>query len=765
MVRFLWVVFQIDSICAQNSDYDILRSLKDLPKGLPATFRRVIRRLQDSTVANASLARKILEIVAGARRPLNLDELGEAMSVTPGDTLWDNSKLVTDVLKCLECCGSLLVVDEEFSTVHFAHSSIKEHLITTPTTLDIVEYHIDLARANSELGRLCVTYLNLDVFSGRVAKQKGQLQPYAVNVPTTVIQSILPKHESIKKTALAMLKGRRMLKNDSALHFQQNLDIIHSEDRQMKDYFCFLSYCREHWLHHTKMIHLILDGEVYILWERLVIGSATVVELPWAPEEICTCGELLFSWLKANWHLALTRKTIEQVSGHGGSLRVHFFNAAATRRPIYHQFEKLLGLLPDKSELSTLNLAINDIMDELLENAIAYGCELFVELLVQRVASVNPHSDSLTLRLHDAISSDNRKIVALLVDHGADINYSDANHGTALIAAVHRSSDISILEFLLENGADTNARGGNHGTALIAAASKYNVTAIELLVDAGADINASHEKYGTALYNSISTLENNTLTVETLLRKGADVNARGGERGTALIAAASHASVRTLQLLVNAGADINFSHAKYGTALINSITPWNDNTKFEILLSKGADVNLPGGEYGTALIKAASFNNLRAVDQLLSAGADIEGNSYRYGTALLVVSKRVYPTGEIFDRLIGGGADVNHKTPGNNTPLLTAVENNNHYAVAGLLKAGADVSFTGETMASLLKMAAQRRSEGVVRALLADDLDAATKNLELQSELDFKKSIKKTMRVLETDEKIARLVCTYRAGW
>ena len=688
-IRFLWVVFQIDSICAQNSDHDILRSLKDLPIGLPATFRRILRRLQDSAFANPRLARKILEIVAGAQRPLDLDELGEAMSLTPGDTSWDSSKLINDVLKLLECCGSLLVVDEEFSTIHFAHSSVKEHLISEPTVLDISEYHIDLARADSDLGRLCVTYLNLDVFNSQLTKTNRQPQSYAVNVPTKVVQSTLSKHESIKRVALAMLKGRRTLKNDSLLDFQQNSDPNHTNDTQMKTNFYFLSYCQEQWAHHTKKMHLPVDDEIYILWERIVNDSTTTVELPWAPERTSSCGELLTSWLRANEHLALTRKTIEQLWGTVTTEVFFVVISLNERRRRYDQIEDLLGLLSDHHEWHSLSLNASSWMEEMLEDAVRHGCVLFVELLLQRGVNVNTRTKSLIT----AIEKNNKDMVALLVDHGADVNHSLNGYGIALRAATRNLDDSTILEFLISNGADVNICGGEYGTALIAAVSHRNMKAIDLLLNAGANINASHEPYGTALINSISHT-NNFKMIKTLLTHGADVNDHGELYGTALIKAVSCYDQETVKLLLDSGADVNVSNGKYGTAL---------------------DVSL-----------ATEFFRPK-----------------------------------VLDRLISGGADVNHKAPGHDSPLLSAVKRGYPHAVAALLAAGADVSQNGETLSSLLKIAAKKRHQGVAHELLELDADAATEKLRIYTTSDPEESIKKVMGFLETSEAIAKLIYSF----
>lgn len=68
--RFLWVAFQIDSICSQKTDGAILIALEDLPKDLPDTFNRILRKLQHSNAADPVFCKKIFDLVAAAQRPL-----------------------------------------------------------------------------------------------------------------------------------------------------------------------------------------------------------------------------------------------------------------------------------------------------------------------------------------------------------------------------------------------------------------------------------------------------------------------------------------------------------------------------------------------------------------------------------------------------------------------------------------------------------------------------------------------------------------------
>ena len=134
-----------------------------MPRGLSDTFSRILRKLHYSNNTDPPLCRKIFDLVATAQRPLTLEQLHEAVSVKPGEIAWDASKPVDHMLKSLlDCCGSLLVVDEEDLTVHFAHRSVKQHLLSEPTDSDLRKYHINMEEADLYMGDIIVTYLILE---------------------------------------------------------------------------------------------------------------------------------------------------------------------------------------------------------------------------------------------------------------------------------------------------------------------------------------------------------------------------------------------------------------------------------------------------------------------------------------------------------------------------------------------------------------------------------------------------------------------------
>lgn len=523
MFRFLWVAFQIDSICALNNDDDIVSSLKDLPKGLPATFRRILSRLQDSPFADPCLGRKIFEIVAAAQEPLTLDELREAISITPGDTAWDGSRLVNDVLRSLESCGSLLIVDEELSTVHFAHSSVKLHLSSEPTDLDVRDYHIDPFQADIDLGKVAVTYLNLDVLGNQLSKTSeptngpanGPAQLYTAHVPSLVVRSTLPKRDVVNRMAVAILRGRKMPRNDSGLNLERSANLLGEKIIEMQDIFTFLPYCQKYWLYHTKNFPFELD-RVDELLDRLVNGMVHIVELPWAPERLTDLGGRFVDWVSNNPHHALRKREIDRLCYRYAYSSVIFD---------IRQLEKSLNVLHYKVDLHSLDLKPEYRVAGLLQQAASHGLEMVVRLALQEGADINADHGIYSNALYAAVEHCHETVAELLIEMGADVNLTGGESGSALQAGVATPYMDRICELLIERGADVNFCGGYYGTALATAARADNVATLRLLLKSGADVNAHGNGCFTALRAAVGAEKIETVSI--LLDAGADVNMSG----------------------------------------------------------------------------------------------------------------------------------------------------------------------------------------------------------------------------------------------
>ena len=78
--RFLWAVLQIQHICAQKSDHEILEAIQNHPD-LPTTFERILQKL--SQTKDVRFASRIFDWLAIVKRPLMLWELREAVAIEP----------------------------------------------------------------------------------------------------------------------------------------------------------------------------------------------------------------------------------------------------------------------------------------------------------------------------------------------------------------------------------------------------------------------------------------------------------------------------------------------------------------------------------------------------------------------------------------------------------------------------------------------------------------------------------------------------------
>lgn len=138
----MWVDLQLNSLCQQRSDVDILAELHRLPQGLHRTYARVIRQIKNKPETIQDLARKCLTWVFYAQRPHSMMALRLAVSIeylqrAPISPMYNAETI-------LESCSNLLVeVDGYVRPIHY---SVREFL-TSPSQREISYIHADLIRA------------------------------------------------------------------------------------------------------------------------------------------------------------------------------------------------------------------------------------------------------------------------------------------------------------------------------------------------------------------------------------------------------------------------------------------------------------------------------------------------------------------------------------------------------------------------------------------------------------------------------------------
>jgi ankyrin repeat protein len=110
-------------------------------------------------------------------------------------------------------------------------------------------------------------------------------------------------------------------------------------------------------------------------------------------------------------------------------------------------------------------------------------------------------------------------LVRLLVEAGAEVNYTGAGGGTPLQIAANRDWP-EVVAFLLAHGADPNLPDGSGMTPAFEATAGV----LRMLVKAGARVNVRDSRGFTPLH--LQARYGEASAVEVLLQNGADVNAR-----------------------------------------------------------------------------------------------------------------------------------------------------------------------------------------------------------------------------------------------
>ncbi|KAL2005313.1 hypothetical protein VTN00DRAFT_2523 [Thermoascus crustaceus] len=142
----LWVYFQIDDICARKRDADIRRVIKDLPKDLPETYKRILQRIENA--GTSLIAKRVFQWASAAKRPLSVEEMREAIAVELCQLFRDPDLVLNDLDQLSLCCGNLITIDEGERVVQFAHHTVRQFLPAEASTPSLSKFHFQLQDAD-----------------------------------------------------------------------------------------------------------------------------------------------------------------------------------------------------------------------------------------------------------------------------------------------------------------------------------------------------------------------------------------------------------------------------------------------------------------------------------------------------------------------------------------------------------------------------------------------------------------------------------------
>jgi ankyrin repeat protein len=604
---FLWVALQIKSLCSMKTDDAIQKALADLPRDLSETFYRILRR---SEGPGESYQKRILELITVAQRHLTTEELRGALSVDPGDAVWNPAKRVNNIFAALTCCGSLLTVDEEDLTVRFVHHSVKTYLLENYKDSNNVAFTED--DANKRMADIIITYLNYGVFDRQLATMTPQISAGATL--SRIMDSTLDSSSSVRNLALKLLKSKETTDYNFGKTLAKTRGSPHS--RSM-DEFQFYTYAKSYWQYHIMCVPdqkraPFMDKFLRKLFAGKIVNARAVDE-----DGVAILSSATSRGCATVVKLLLDSGQVE-ADQKDPTGQTPLFTASR------HGYADIVKLLLDSGKVNP------DRRDPTgwtpLSMATRYGHADIVKLLLDS-SQVNPDSKDVYGRtpLLSASMYGYANIAKLLLDSGeVDADSKDHMGSTPLLYA-SRNWYTDVFKLLLASGkVNADHRGEDGRTPLSWASQRGDVDMAKPLLDSGeVDPDSKDQRGDTPLV--FASFHGHNEIVKLLLDSGqvnADMYSDTFEQ-TPLSSASIYGHEGVVKLLIDSG-QVNVDRKDHSGRTPLSWASGNGHGHIVTLLlelgSYKIDADSKDADGRTPLIWASVKGHLHIVILLLDSG-------------------------------------------------------------------------------------------------------------------------------------------------
>jgi ankyrin repeat protein len=420
----------------------VRQTLRELPESLDETYERILKEIKKP---NRAHARRVLQCLVVAARPLRVAELAEVLAVDfddaegiprlKADWRWEDQELAL-----LSACSSLIAIVEAGGSrvVQFSHFSVKEFL-TSPRLADaargeVSNYHIDLEPAHTILAQACLGILLQVQDCGHQSTCKYHPALYAAEHWTT--------HAQFGEVSSRLHKEMECLFDANQTHFKtwRTLCDIDTQPKEATFYW-FTQYNKSPG---APLYYAALCG-FHNLVEHLITKN---------PQDVNADG---------GWYV---RPLIAALEGE------HFQTADLLRR-------------------NGVDLDVRGYLGGHPLHAAAYAgsFEVVRKLIEYDPANIDARESSGETPLYWASwgrhKAKDGSVVRLLLKHGADIHAQNKDGWTPLHRASYNGA-LEVVHVLLEHGADVEVKAKDGETALQAAARQGYDKVVELLREHGA---------------------------------------------------------------------------------------------------------------------------------------------------------------------------------------------------------------------------------------------------------------------------------------
>ena len=674
------------------SEGEVEDALDDPPEGYDGFYERNMLRITEESENSraASLARKTLEWVVHAHRPLSLAELRDALAVDLKKAGFRKAAR-PDKAAILEVTAGMITIDYDEKSVRLNHRTAQEYF-------DKTDYRW-FATASADMARVSLHYISL----GELTK------------PCDGIYE--DKDFDARKKAYPFLEYSYLYWGDHAYEAGANPETQAAAFKYVSDTDKIAAWTQAAWyLRSAERAEWDIRKGANPLHVCAWFGLAEVVSK--LLDEGLGVNSADRNYKQTPLMYACRRgqsATVAKLLERGADVN-HYSqrDSVALFEAVYSGVFKTVELLLAHKELDVNARHPRRFNRTALMLAAQDGKLQIVDALLNRPGVELNQKD---IEGHTALSlatiAGQFEVVSALLQHtDIDINSQNTLGSTALILAASAKggrkeieAKISIAEDLLIQGANSSTRdheGG--GTAVLRAVDAGNEAMVQLLLDHDADIEVHDDLNRTLLHSA--AIDGYEGIVRLLLKKGLDVNARDQNGKTPLHDASRDGNYKVAKVLLDSDADQSIKD-KYGRR------PW-----------------MVAWQYG-------NLNVMRTLDGKDIIEKKIEQDSYPQVQSLPIWSlANLGFEKEVINMIAIKPNDIYFCDPDmGNTALHCAVNANNPTILNLLLSAGLSPDAVNDYHRTPLHLAAIAGHANLVTILLSHDAKYDEKDKWLETPL------------------------------
>ncbi|KAI0197971.1 hypothetical protein F4808DRAFT_269405 [Astrocystis sublimbata] len=639
---FLWVALEIDDLCFQVCEEDVANALRELPNTLTEVFNRALSRILSQKTHR--IAKDIFQWVSVTKRPLTLDEIQDALSIEVGETYSKPERRPKNINMIPTWCANLVEIDEASASVQFIHHCVRTFILDTsiidPHSHDLNDFHRPIDDLNTNVGELCVTYLEWNDFKKTL-----------VGSESPPVNTQLPHPRQIAKTALAAewqsnpiaMIGSfipQLSTRDARCKF--NIDAImqtNSRKQAGNIIYPLLGYAKRYWINHTRLLKT--TSPIYRPWRHMLEGIHPIAQTEWTRDEYISADEFILAWAQTHCHSAMIYELL--AVGYIGLDTFLYYSCSIIAgggplRNVQSTLEVISSFTPRHwTKDMVISMEIQTVIAYLLSTAQAYSIEqawskfknhqelrlLEDKLNIDRIAD---HPDLLEILFFTSIQSGLAELVTKTrVKEPASRHNLDSMPKKPLHVAIMAENMYSINMLLKRDPFQDNATGldtldpssyQKHrlDSFLHMAINQQNVTSAHFLLGQGARVNFKP-----------------LVKTKRQCRCSRVPRPKNLDPGRIMISQTHNVSIRPRSELFDwhsTGQLIEHSRSRSAaelTPLYYAVQVGCDVSDVELinlLLAYGADPNIPSSHDLTPIFLAIHYDQPEILEILLQAGAN-----------------------------------------------------------------------------------------------------------------------------------------------